>query len=129
MPRVPKHKLDGIWRSGYCRATVEHARKTDAITGSAVRIAWLRTHIPQCQDCHFAAVLKAAEGQLAARIGPRAYVAFLAGTQDTTAALGYSDDLLREAITQLGRDGYLTDDFQAWMVGAAQRGPYQRKKR
>lgn len=123
-PLTPE-KLTDIWKSGYCRATVEYGRlfTDDTPDGSLRRISWLRGHIPQCPDCAFAARLKAVEETLAQQIGPRAHAAFLLG-RDTVEQPGYNDNLMREAIGRLAAEGHLTPAFVAWLGRVAKRGPY-----
>lgn len=123
-------KLTDIWKSGYCRQTVEHARTQtdDSPNGSLKRIEWLREHIKTCQDCFFATHLKAKEGTAAQQMGPRAHSAFLMG-EDITKRPGYTPGLGQDALHALRQEGIATDAFYAWMRRAALRGKYKVKRR
>lgn len=124
--RLTRAKLTDIWRAGFCRLTVEYARKQtdDSPEGSEKRIAWLRQHREECDDCRFANILKEKEQEVAQRIGPRAYAGFLLG-YDTTKAPGYSEDLVRQAMKELAEAGVVTPEFREWMARAARRGTYK----
>lgn len=125
-PRLSHAKLNDIWRSGYCRATVEFARTQtdDSPEGSAKRVAYLTKHILDCMDCACATILKSKEEEVAKKMGPRAHAAFFQG-QDITHMPGYRSTLVLEAMQDLAAHGVLTDYFRAWMARAAKRKAYR----
>lgn len=124
--RLTKEKVNDLWRSGYCRVTVEHARKKtdDSPEGAHKRIEFMREHIKTCEDCRFANILKNAEAEVAAMIGPQALSAFFQG-QDVTQRPGYSPALVGQAMEKLAHAGVLTPEFLAWMRRAAARTKYK----
>lgn len=124
--RLTRAKLTDIWQAGFCRLTVEYARKQtdDSMEGSEKRIVWLTQHREECDDCRFANILKEKEQEVAQRIGPRAYAGFLLG-EDTTKAPGYSRDLVRQAMDELTRAGIVTPAFREWMTRAGRRKAYK----
>lgn len=126
--RLTKQKIDDLWHSGYCRVTVEHARKKtdDSPEGAAKRIEFLREHINVCQECRFANIMKNAEAEVAAEIGPAALSAFFKG-EDVTRRPGYSPSLVGQAMERLAAQGVLTREFLDWMHRVARRGKYKPK--
>ena len=125
-PRLSHAKLNDIWKSGYCRVTVEFARKQtdDSPDGSLKRVEFLRDHIQSCLDCACATILKSKEQEVAKKMGPRAHAAFLMG-QDITRMPGYHATLVLEALEDLAAHGVMTDSFRAWMARAAKRKAYR----
>lgn len=124
--RITRKKLDDIWRSGFCRKMVEHARTTEnTLQGSEARVEWLRNHIPECQDCEFANRLKGEEAVVAAEIGPQALGAFARG-EDITKRPGYSPALVKKAMDRLAQRGLVTPAFTAWIHRAAKRKRFKK---
>jgi len=126
-PRLSHTKLTDIWRSGYCRVTVEFARTQtdDSLDGSLKRVEFLKEHVKNCMDCACATVLKSKEQELAKKMGPRAHAAFLMG-QDVIRMPGYNAVLLREVLETLDELPSITlDHFHAWMTRAAKRKVYR----
>lgn len=122
--KLSDKKINDVWKSGYCRATVDHAAQTDnSATGSRRRIAFLTAHVDKCSDCGFAALLKAMEAEVAERIGSRAVAGFFRG-ENTVAAPGYRSNMVRDAIEELRRAGHVTPEFKGWMKRVSARGNY-----
>lgn len=126
MAKLTKEKINDLWRSGYCRKTVEYARKhTDNSTaGAQQRIKYLSSHIAHCQDCYFANVMKNAEAQVASWMGLEAEIAFQYG-EDITKRPEYDLDLLRQALRGLMIDGHITPQFMRWMERVAKRKEFK----
>lgn len=126
--RITRAKVDDIWRSGYCRKTVEHARKTaDTLQGSQERTEFLQEHVAECQDCHFAAILKAEEAAVATEMGPQAFGAFMRG-EDILRRPGYTPKLVKQAMERIAARGQMTPEFVEWMHRAAKRKRYKRRR-
>jgi hypothetical protein len=124
--RLTRKKLDDIWRSGFCRKMVEHAMTTeDTLQGSQARIEWLREHIPECDDCYYANLLKNEEAAVAEEMGPQALGAFMRG-EDITQRPGYSPSLVKQAMDRIADQGRMTPEFVEWMHRAAKRKRFKR---
>jgi len=123
---LTKKKLNDLWRSGYCREMVEHARNTnDTPEDSSKRIAYLREHIPTCADCRHANRWKQVEEEIAFRLGPRALDEFFSGLGPERYP-GYRRHL-RDIVNEQA-DELKTPEIQSWLRRITQRGPYQRKR-
>jgi len=127
--RITRQKVNDIWKSGYCRKIVEHARKTpNTLQGSRDRTEFLQAHITDgaCQDCYFAALLKAEEAVVAEAMGPQALGAFMCG-EDITKRPGYTTSLVKQAMDRLDARGLVTPEFSEWMHRAAKRKRFKRR--
>lgn len=140
---IPKHKIDDIWRSGYCRETVEHAKTTtpDA-AGARERTAYLSQHIGMrynadtdavelsdggCFECLCANVLKNIEGEVAAAMGPGFFTLFAKGG-DVSTFSEFRPVFERIMGAHFTEGKLLTiEGFMNWLTRAAGRGPYDAK--
>jgi hypothetical protein len=122
---LTKKKLDDLWRSGYCRATVEHARNTDDTqAGAEERVAFMTLHVKECEDCGHANVWKGVELRIAERLGPKAREEFFQGLGPERYP-GYKRhlrDILNERADELE-----TPEIQSWLRRITARGPYKRR--
>lgn len=125
---IPKHKVDDIWTSGFCREAVEQARTTDdSLQGSESRVDYMRGHIEDCSDCYHARILKNAEAEVAAAMGPQAVGAFFRG-ENITVRPGYSKDLVRQALVRIRERGQGTPEFDEWINRVSKRKRYKKRR-
>ena len=122
---LTKKKLNDLWRSGYCRATVEFARHTDDNEdGVTERKAYLRKHVLGCDDCRHANRWKNVERQVAERLGPQALQEFFQGLGPERYP-GYRRHL-RDIVNEQA-DELQTPEIQSWLRRITARGPYKRR--
>ena len=128
--KLTPQKLTNIWKSGYCRVTVEYTRtETDnSLEGGMKRTEFMQVHMCTCMDCYFASQLKIKESEVAKSMGPTAHAAFFLG-EDVTKMPGYTRALLSEAMNKLRHElhqkGYPLAAFNAWLARAAARKAYK----
>ena len=90
MSKLSKERLNEVWRSGYCRATVRFAATTDDdAIGKHQREEFMKVHLggvggQVCADCAYANHLKLIEAGVAYKLGREQYEAFLRGKNITT---------------------------------------------
>jgi len=120
--QLSREKLNDIWRSGYCRRVVKHA-KTTKPGERQKRIDFLNHHMVRCGDCRYAAVMKMAEHRTAERMGPAALLWFEQG-RDIRVFPDF-DKNMRKTIASLHKAGLVDAEFIAWMHRVAHRRDYQ----
>ena len=104
--------LDAVWYSGYCNEAVEAASTTPrGDEGSKERVAWLHEHLPDCQDCQCANLLKSMEAMIAEQLG--FFEEFTQGG-DVVQQPGYHQALHRQ-MTLAVQPGIVDDRVFAWM--------------
>jgi hypothetical protein len=126
---IPKHKLDDIWRSGFCRQAVEHAKRTTPDSaGSQARVAYLKAHIEDCVDCQCANILKNIESEVAAAMGAGFHTLFIKGGDITDFA--EFRPLFEKIFRQHCESGSIrngpvdVEAYMYWLQRMASRGPY-----
>jgi hypothetical protein len=132
---LAKEKINDLWCSGYCAATIRFAQTTsDSAEGARQRITQLQRHIvnEHCEDCEFANKLKALESVVAQRMGPRAYALFLHGgdvmQHPELAERGQKyEDCLREVLDGAIAAGAIPVRMRDWMATVARRKDFEKE--
>jgi len=124
---LDQNKLNQLWWAGYCDATVSHAKNTargDA--GRLMRLSWLVSHMPTCEECQIANKFKGMEEKVAAAIGR--HQDFVDGT-DLRGAPGWTD-AVGAAIQAAVASGRLSKFDLFWVAQVAGRHgtPWQESK-
>ena len=115
---LSKHRLQEMWKSGYCEALVRIVAGSGA-DSNAARVHLLKHHLleTQCHDCTQATQMKNVEMAVASAMGPDAVQVFLGGG-DITQMPGYDIKILEPILAPL-----LTPTMSRWLVAAAKRPP------
>lgn len=94
--KIPEHKLNDAWKSGYCQIAIEQMASTeDTFAGSLQRQVFMESHVSECGRCYLANVLKTIEYAVAVRLGDDTKLAFMLG-KDVSKAPGFKEELLSE---------------------------------
>lgn len=62
-------RLNELWAGGYCRRAIERCR---LLLDDNARAQFMREHVPDCELCRFANMLKQIEARAATLLGPDA---------------------------------------------------------
>lgn len=117
---LSKNKLNEMYWTGYCDATIARASVTEeGARGANSRQVWMESHIPICEQCKLANIVKALEYEAAARMGPQAMMLFQTGG-DVRHLPGFRKAL--DATMQIAMaQGIVDSGIYDWMVEQARK--------
>jgi len=110
--------LQEMWRSGYCRDAVHMAAGTNLdAEGAEERLLWMQEHLPTCQECKFANLLKAMEASVAKELD---FSEQFENGGDVSKQLGYREVLDRHLRIGM-RLGLIDASVVGWMARVVER--------
>lgn len=119
MPQT-KNKLNEMYWTGYCDATINNAAGTSQDGhGRDLRMRWAQQHFNYCDQCKMANIVKALEYECAASMGPDAQQLFQNGG-DVRGLPGFKP-ALRSTMESAIERGLCPPSVYRWMTETATR--------